>query len=250
MQNIYDKVRTLSQSCVNLILPPLCVVSGKVVERQGMIAPDAWWNLRFIGDPACSCCGIPFDYKIEEAMQCADCLARPPEYDRARAALVYDEGSKPVILGFKHADKTHNLRAFSPWLAQAGADLLQGADYVMPVPLHFWRLVRRRYNQAALLARDVGERSGVPCLTQALLRARPTKSQGHMRFAERRKNVSGAFMVDPAYAERLNGAHIVLVDDVYTTGATVNECARVLKKAGAARVDVLTIARVVKEGMV
>lgn len=247
MQNIYDKIGRFMQGCVDMVLPPLCVVTGEVVDRQGMIAPEAWQILDFIAAPYCSRCGVAFDYEVEEGIECARCLEHPPSYDSARAALVYNDGSRSMILDFKHGDRTLNVLAFTPWLERAGQDMLEEADYIMPVPLHRWRLVARRYNQAALIAQALSVRCDVPTLIDGLRRVRATKPQGYMNFEKRRRNVKAAFSVDAHYLDKVKGTRIVLVDDVYTTGATVNECAKILRKAGAARVDVLTLARVMKE---
>ncbi len=214
-----------------------------------MVSSEAWQVLDFVGAPLCETCGIPFGYEIESGACCTTCLDSPPMFDSARAALVYNDGSRGMILGFKHGDRTLNVLAFTPWLVRAGAELLAEADLLIPVPLHPFRLLARRYNQAALLAQGVGKDVGVPCLSSGLVRVRATKSQGRMSVKARRKNVKSAFAVGDWHKDRIRGAHIVLVDDVYTTGSTVNECAKMLKKAGAARVDVLILARVVKDGI-
>jgi len=250
MQIIYESFVRWVHGCVHLVLPPLCVVTGEIVERQGMISSEAWRYLDFVEAPMCKTCGIPFGYEIEEGAECGTCLKYPPAYDSARAALVYNDGSRGMILGFKHADRTYHVLAFAPLLLRAGADMLSGADVIVPVPLHPLRLLSRRYNQAGLLAQSLAEELNVPCLVAGLERVRATKSQGHMKFSERRNNVTGAFRVPAGAVSRLEGARVVLVDDVYTTGATVNECAKILKAAGAVRVDVLTLARTTKDGMV
>lgn len=156
-----------------------------------------------------------------------------------------------MILRFKHADQIHAVHTFVPWLVQAGKEFLDLADYIVPVPLHRSRLLRRRYNQAALMAQALCKAEGVTAsyAPEALLRYKKTETQGTMNFQQRRKNVKNAFIVPPAHRTKLQGRHIVLVDDVYTTGATVKECAKALKKAGAGKVYVLALARVVKDGM-
>jgi ComF family protein len=156
----------------------------------------------------------------------------------------YDEPSKGLVLSFKHADRPGLARFFAPWMARAASDLLPGADLIVPVPMHRWRLLRRRYNQAALLAMGLSRHSGVRCIPDLLLRARHTASQGTMGREERERNVKGA--IKPARSAALiEGKRVLLVDDVLTTGATLGECARVLRQSGAAGVDVVTLARVV-----
>lgn len=233
---------------VDFVLPPCCVVSGAIVDRQGMMAPAAWQALSFIGAPLCDCCGVPFDFDVGlegDHMLCVDCLQSHPPFETARAALFYDDASRDLILRFKHGDRTEAVPAFVPWLRQAGREMLARADAIIPVPLHPRRLLKRRYNQAGLIAQALGREAKIPCYPAALTRGRATASQGHMKAEERRKNVAKAFAVPDRYAGRLKGKTVVLVDDVYTTGATVKECAKTLRAAGVETVHVLTIARVV-----
>lgn len=232
---------------VDTVLPPRCIVTGEIVDKQGMIAPSAWSELGFISAPQCECCGIPFDYALEEGAYCMQCLDYQPKFKSARSALKYDDASRKMILGFKHGDKTYAVRAFVPWLKNAGAQMMQGADYFIPVPLHPYRLLSRRYNQAALMALALSKETNIPCLPMGLQRIRATPPQGHKTIAERRKNVKRAFSVSKNIEPKLKDKKIILIDDVFTTGATVNECTRVLLSAGAAEVHVLTLARVVKE---
>lgn len=248
MQTLRAKVSGVLGLAVDTVLPPRCIVSGQMVERQGMIAPEIWSTLDFIAAPFCAICGFPFEFEAGEEAQCASCLANAPPYETARAALKYGESSRDIILGFKHGDKTHAVKAFMPWLKRAGADMLKEADFLVPVPLHFWRLVSRRYNQAALIAQALAKETDKPVISNLLRRTRATPSQGHLNAKQRFRNVRRAFILDPKYTEEVKGKAIVLVDDVYTTGATVRECAKVLMKAGAKKIHVLTLARVVREG--
>ncbi len=234
---------------VDAVLPPRCIVSGELVEKQGMMAPESWRALNFISDPYCQCCGYPFDFEVESKVLCAVCLQDKPLFETARAALVYDDASRHMILKFKHADQTHAVYAFLPWLERVGAAMLAKADYIIPVPLHRTRLLKRRYNQAALMARALTARTGVTDLLDALQRRRATPIQGYLNYSERRKNVKNAFTVNLKHGLKLKGKTVVLVDDVYTTGATVDECTKALLKAGVAAVHILTIARVVKPGI-
>jgi len=243
-----NDLRRLANAAIDLVLPPRCVGCGARVDMPGLVCAKCWSGLTFIAPPFCASCGAPFDFAIEGALRCAACLAAPPPYDRARAALVYDEASRGLVLSFKHGDRLQAAAAFGAWTARAGAELLAGADLVAPVPLHRWRLLQRRYNQAALIAHHAGKLSGVPHIPDLLERRRATPSQGSMGPSARARNVAGAFRLKPRHAERVRGASIVLVDDVLTTGATAGACVRVLRRAGAARIDVLTLARVVLNG--
>jgi ComF family protein len=204
----------------------------------------------FLGPPLCRGCGFPFELApaapAAEGALCAACHADPPAFDRARAVMAYDAGSRGLVLAFKHADRTEAAPPFARWMARAGAELLAEADVIAPVPLHRWRLLARRYNQAALLANQLGRLSGLPVVPDLLVRRRNTPSQGRLSAAGRSRNVAGAFAVHPRHAARVRGRCVLLVDDVLTTGATVAACTRVLRRAGAGQVDVLTLARVVR----
>jgi ComF family protein len=245
--NAVDVVRftRLAGRALDLALPPRCVGCGARVDAAGLACAACWSKLTFIAPPFCETCGAPFDFAVEGTHRCASCYAAPPSYDRARAALIYDDGSRGLILGFKHGDRLHAAPVFGLWAARAGTDLLEDADIVAPVPLHRWRLLRRRYNQAALIAAQAAKHSGAANLPDLLVRHRATPSQGGLGATARARNVAGAFALNPRHADRVKGSRIVLVDDVLTTGATVSACARVLRRGGAARVDVLTLARVV-----
>lgn len=246
MQTILNPARALWARSINTVLPARCVLTGELVVQQGMLSPAAWSALDFIADPLCDHCGIPFDFEVEDKSVCASCLAEPPPYTRARAALVYGEKSRDLILGFKHADKLHIVKAFSPWLMRAGQEMIKASDVIVPVPLHRWRMIARRYNQAALIAQDLGKVSGVSVSLEALKRVRSTPSQGHLDMKERARNVKRAFAVPVAAKSRIAGKTVLLVDDVYTTGSTVRECTNALLKAGASAVHVLALARVVR----
>lgn len=234
---------------LDFVLPPRCIVTGEIVSQQGLVSPQAWAALNFISDPQCNRCGLPFDFDDGEAKEgnvCGACLKSPPVFDKARAALVYDDASRDIILAYKHADHTEYVPSFIPWLNQAGAEILAQADYLVPVPLHRWRILRRRYNQSALIAQYLSGDTKIPCLLGALKRARATLTQGHLQVNERYKNVKNAFTVNHHCFDLIQKKHIVLIDDVYTTGATVTECSKALLKAGVSSVNILTLARVVK----
>lgn len=242
-------LKTLRQhidAVVDTVLPPRCAASGEIVEQQGMISNSVFRDLNFIMDPMCRICGAPFAYDMGEGACCASCLDLAPGYDTARSALVYDDVSRKIILKFKHADQLHIVHTFSPWLLQVGTDMLSAADYIIPVPLHRGRLLKRRYNQAGMIAKMLSNKTDVTWLPDALVRKRATLSQGHLGAKDRYANVKGAFALKPDVANRFSGKTIVLVDDVLTSGATVSECAKILKSSGASQVHVLTVARAVK----
>lgn len=195
----------------------------------------------------CAICGLPFELDPGADSLCASCLASPPAFDCARAAMVYDDASKGAILALKRADRLEFARLFALWLRRAGSSLLEEADVIVPVPLHRFRLWMRRYNQSAMLAQWLNRMSGKRYDPFALVRVRRTASQGDMPSVKaRRRNVQGAFRVPANKAMSISRRHVLLVDDVMTTGATIEACARALKRAGAEKVLVLTIARVAR----
>lgn len=226
---------------MDFLIPPLCLgCDGPVTQNQTLCA-DCWKALHFIAPPLCARCGAPFDLPVEADTLCSQCLTQPPSYDLARSAILYDEASKPLILRFKHADRIHPAPALAAWMARAASDIWPAADLIAPVPLHRWRLWARRYNQSALLAREIGRITKVPVCLDLLARARATQSQGRLNRKERQKNVADAFALREG--ADVSGKRVVLIDDVLTSGATANECAAVLTQAGAAAVFVVTLAR-------
>jgi ComF family protein len=195
----------------------------------------------------CERCGLPFNIDPGEGTLCGGCHAKPHRFDRARSLLHYDDASKPLILDFKYRDRLDHAPAFVHWLERVGSPLAEGADLVVPVPLHPLRLWTRRYNQSAVLASRLAVRFGKEFAPFVLERRRATPSQGKMPSAQaRRRNMAGAFRVPETFRDEIRGRNTLLIDDVFTTGATLDSCARALKRAGAGRVDALTLARVVR----
>lgn len=240
---------------LDLVLPPRCLGCGALVERQGALCAACWAGVTFVAEPLCRHCGLPFAFDPDSGQRasagedyaCGACLAEPPPFARARAVMRYDDASRPLLLGFKHGDRTEAAPPFAEWMARSGAALLGEAELVAPVPLHWRRLLARRYNQAALLAQPLAGRAGIAAVPDLLLRRRATPSQGRLSRAERQRNVAGAFAVNPRRADLLRGKRLLLIDDVMTTGATVSACARAALRAGAAAVDVLVLARAVRD---
>lgn len=239
--------RRIGRSALDLLYPPLCIACRARVAEPGSLCAACWQSINFIEGPACHCCGLPFDLDPGEETLCGACIADPPSFDRARAVMRYDERSRGPILAFKHGDRLDLVPGFARWLYRVGQPLLDDADLIVPVPLHSGRLWTRRYNQAAELSRAIGKRTDKPVHPLALQRIRATPSQGAMPSAKaRRRNMHGAFQIPDSYQDAIHGRRVLLIDDVLTTGATADACARVLKRAGARKVHVLALARVVR----
>lgn len=230
---------------LDAVLPPRCLKCGEVVAASGALCPACWQQLSFLEPPCCVCCGQPFDFDLGPDSLCGACTQNPPAFDRARSVLRYDEASRDLILAFKHADRTSLAPTFSAWLNRVGRDLIADSDLIVPVPLHWSRLFTRRYNQAALIAQGLGALSGKPVTPDLLIRRRATQKQGHLGRLARQRNVAGAFALHPRAGD-LSGQRILLIDDVITTGATITNCARVLRKGGAEKVNILAVARVIQ----
>jgi len=241
-------VSTLAGLALDILLPPQCPSCGDVVEAAGVLCGPCWRRIDFLGSPMCGACGLPFSFDpgLADAVVCGACARQRPPYERARAVMAYGDFSRKLILALKHGDRTDTAPALGRWLAATGADLIADADVIAPVPLHWSRLFARRYNQAALLAAEVGRLSGVAVVQDLLIRRKRTPAQGRLGRAARRRNVRGAFKVHPNRLKDIDGRRVLLIDDVMTTGATVRACAKALLKRGAGAVDVLTLARVVR----
>lgn len=238
---------TLSRRVLDFVFPPLCVSCRARVSEPYALCARCWNAMTFLEGAVCVRCGAPFPIDPGGETVCGPCYTRPHDFDRARALVRYDDASKGLILAFKHGDRLDHAPAFARWMERIGQPLIEDADIVVPVPLHRWRLWSRRYNQAAILCARIAQVTGKPWDGLVLERKRATKSQGAMTSAKaRRRNVLGAFRVVPAKTALIRGKHVLLVDDVFTTGATLDACARALKRAGAASVAALTLARVVR----
>ncbi len=235
------RLRGAWRSALDMLFPPQALDGGPRPLAGGLSAA-AWSRIRFLDGPVCDGCGAPFEFDI--GARCAACLARPRAFDAARAACVYDETSRDPILKLKHADRLDLAPLFARWLSRTARELIERADAIAPVPLHPARLLSRRYNQAAEVARPLAAMSGTRYLPDALVRRRATASQAGRSGSGRRRNVAAAFQVPPRRRRQIEGLRILLVDDVLTTGATAEGCARALKAAGAARVDLAVVARV------
>lgn len=230
------------------LMPPACLSCHTPIDCHHALCARCWANTTFIRAPLCDVTGIPLPFGGEGRMLSARALAEQPAYDRARAVAHHAGAMRRLVHRFKYADSHEARPLFGRWLMEAGRELVADADVIVPVPMGRWRLILRRYNQAAMLAREVARASGVPMAPLALVRARKASRQVGLTRAQRRENVAGAFKVPARRRHEVEGRRVLLVDDVVTTGATVEACARVLKRAGATHVDVLALAMVCDAG--
>ncbi len=228
----------------DLVLPPRCPGCGEIVDGDDRFCAACFGALHFLGPPQCACCGDPLVHDIDPAALCGACLADPPPFQRARAALAYGGPARTVVLALKHGRRLHLARLMARAMLRASGPFPDDA-VIVPVPSHRWRLWQRGFNQAALLASQLSRQTGQTAIVDALDRVKPTASTKGMTRKQRQKNVAGAFRV--ARPQAVRGRAVVLVDDVMTTGATVAACAKTLLKAGARHVEVLTYARALRD---
>lgn len=236
-----QRLYRIGTTLADLIWPPRSLLSDARVDCLGTMEADLWRALDFLYGPGCMRCGFPIPEATGPDLLCPVCIAQPPLYHRARAALAYDDLSKPLVLNLKHGGRKDGLRAFASWMFEA-APFAAEADQILAVPLHWSRLWQRGYNQAAWLAQALAHRANRPYNPLLLQRKRATPSQNGLSASGRKRNVTGAFKI----AQPLAGQSFVLVDDVMTTGATLQACTAALLRAGALRVDCVALARVVR----
>ena len=238
--NITSKINGV----VDFILPPRCTACDIKVSDTGALCPSCWSDLALISPPHCACCGLPFSFDEGKDALCAACIKDTPPYIWARAALRYDDTSQSIILALKHGKRLENAALMARMCQLVANRLLDDIDTIIPVPLHRRRLFKRRFNQSAYLAQHLNKLNNIPVDVMSLTRVKATPPQVGLSRSERQKNVRGAFKV--LNNNKIKGKRLLLIDDVFTTGATVEACAKVLVKAGAENVAILTFARTFK----
>lgn len=231
---------------VDFALPPRCPGCGAIVQEEHSFCLDCWSELVFLGEPCCLRCGLPFAHDGGGPMECGACLAEPPRFDRVRAAVAYGEIPRRVALKLKYGGRPGVAETMARLIARHLPD--DEEAIIAPVPLHRWRIWRRGYNQAALIASALARRAPAVPVVDLLERIKATPYLKGMGPRERRLAVRGAFRVPARHKSALDGRRVTLIDDVFTSGATANACARALKKAGAREVHLLCWARVVRGG--
>ncbi|MPZ38928.1 MAG: ComF family protein [Rhizobiales bacterium] len=244
LRRIAGALRTTFGLVVDLALPQLCASCREPVGDAGL-CPACWAKLSFIAPPYCERLGIPFTYDPGPGILSMEAIADPPAYHRARAAVRYDDVARTLVHAFKYGDRLDLAPTMGRWMATAGQPLLREADALVAVPLHWRRQWARRFNQSALLAEVIAKISAVPVSYRALKRVKATPQQVGLSQSARAQNVQGAFRVPPDGKAEVAGRRLILIDDVLTSGATMDACARALLRAGATQVDALVFARVV-----
>jgi ComF family protein len=239
-------LREFWRSTIDFVAPPRCLICHQPVAEPAGLCVLCWAGLKQIDDPVCNVMGTPFAYDQGEGSVSAAAVAEPPAWDRARAAVAYDEAARPIVHALKYRDIQEAGLLMARMMGRAGRTLLADADMIVPVPLHRWRLWWRRFNQSAYLAQHLAEAAGKSYRPDLLQRVGATRSQVGLDHEARRKNVRRAFRLPAEGAGEVAGRRVLLVDDVMTTGATAGACAEALKAAGAAKVDVLTFALVLE----
>ena len=226
------------------LVPPTCLTCDRLVVEQGGCCAHCWNELHFIQPPICPVMGTPFSVDLGDGIQSLEAIADPPPFERLRAAVLYGKRARQLVTQLKFSDRTDLAPWMADWMRVAGKELLEASDVIVPVPLHFNRLLQRRYNQSAELARNIGKHGGLAVEPQVLVRRRRTKQQTGLSESQRQRNVAGAFWVPDEQRIALDGKRVLLVDDVYTTGATTKAATRALLRAKAKQVNVLVFAKV------
>lgn len=244
-EGLLRALRTGFRAAADLVLPPTCLACRKPVGAAGGLCPACWTGMGFIERPYCEKLGTPFVSDMGAGILSPEAIADPPAYDRARAAARFGEVARELVHLLKYGDRLDLAPSLGGWMKRAGRELLDDADALLPVPLHWSRLWRRRFNQSAVLAQTIAKMSGVPVMDDVLLRTRATPPQVGLARKARAENVQGAFAVAPGARSRIKGKKLIVIDDVLTSGATADACARALRRAGASRIDMLVLARVV-----
>lgn len=246
--HIASHVTHLRQLTGNILFPPRCGLCRNPTEQHGKLCGPCFRKLDFLTKPLCHMCGYPFPYDMDDAALCGECMRHPPLFDAHRSAVRYDDGSSQLIHMLKYYDQPTLLPLLANWLTRAAKDFLEIPNIIIaPVPIHPWRLIKRRYNQAALLSQELATQSSLPIIIDGLRRTKHRAPQASLSRAQRLKNTKGVFIVSPQRHNQISGRPILLVDDVMTTGATLNACAKELRRAGASHIFAATIARTVLE---
>lgn len=249
MNKFFDPIKKIIKTMtyhidilIDYLYPHLCYSCKSIITQAGLCT-QCWNKLKIPSHPQCTICSFPFSYEDSEDSICGNCVKKRPKYDKLYFLFEINEGSKSLIHKFKYYDNQILAKFFAKLMTPLINDIIHEIDYLVPVPIHFRRLIKRKYNQSSILANEIHKITGLKVLNSGLCKTHNTKSQTNFSLTTRIKNVKNSFAVNPLYSDLINNCNILLIDDVYTSGATINECVRVLKKAGAKKLYILTIAR-------
>lgn len=242
--NVIHKLRALAGFLPELLVPSICLTCDRFVDRQGGCCPQCWGQLRFVTKPFCPVMGSPFTIDMGENLLSAEAIANPPPFSKLRTVLLYDDLARKLVSSIKYSDRADLLRWLAQWMNIAGAEVIDEVDAIIPVPLHPSRLRQRRFNQAGELAQRLAKLNDKHFMSDVLVRKKPTRQQVGLSEKERARNVSGAFFVPDEMKIYLKSKRVLLIDDVYTTGATAKAATRALKRGGASQINVLVFAKV------
>ncbi len=242
-----ERLGPVLRGALRVVYPPQCLTCETPVAEEGTLCPACWPDVRLIHGLACDKCGIPLPGESATAVLCDDCLTIARPWGRGRAVLLYGGGARRLVLGLKYGDRHDVAAPAGRWMARVARPLLRPDSVIAPVPLHWWRLFRRRYNQSALLAAALAHETGAELVPDLLIRNRHTGNQDGRSRADRFANLHGAIVARPSRSPRIAGRHVLLVDDVMTSGATLAAASEACFKAGADAVDVIALARVGRE---
>lgn len=230
------------RAIINLLFPIRCVICNSY-EFQSNVCEFCWEKLTFITKPYCAICSHPFEYENDDKAICGNCIQTKPNYDKAISILKYDDYSKDLIHNFKYKDQLHILNYFVSLMLNMGKDLIEQADIIIPVAMHKHKLLKRGYNQAALIAMNIAKNKKIKYLPQAIIKIVNTDSQAGLKKSQRIKNIKNSFKLNSKFINEIKGKRVLLIDDVITTGATIEECCKVLKFAEPSKLFVLTLAK-------
>lgn len=241
--------KQLSSSALNFILPPVCLNCHEPLIQPNQLCSKCWSDIDFLMPPLCQINGTPLPFDIGDKTISAAAIAHPPEYDSARSVASYQGTMRELIHKLKYQDRHELTTLLATWLIQFGKTQLTNADLIIPIPLHRWRLWQRRFNQSTLLSKRISEITNIPVDWESFQRSKKTSPQVGLSSKQRRLNVAGAFNVPKHRLNHIENKTIILIDDVVTTGTTVNSAAKTLKKAGASEIYVLSLARVYNDSI-
>ncbi len=236
----------LLQIVIDFVLPKRCLSCSALVDEDHSICPKCWSGLTFLSSPYCDSCAFLFEISVSNELNlCAECTKEKYYFDKSRSSLIYDQFSKTLILQFKHNDATHLAKLFAKWMRRSSQDIIKQTDLFIPIPIHWQRLLSRKYNQAVLLANELAQITSIKSYNDIIHRVRHTAPQTGNKL-HRQHNIRNVFAFNEKYIEFINKKSVTIVDDVHTSGATLNECAKLLKHYGAEKVYTITIARVAR----